>query len=99
MIVINMVQIVLVGVLLICLMMAAKKNDINLLVDMGNYHIRRDKYRNIYFISKILARIISIVMVILFAIYVSDRYLVNIYLITIYCMLLLCFETLKNPLL
>ena len=94
MIVINMVQIVLVGILLICLMMAAKKNDINLLVDMGNYHISRDKYRNIYFISKILARIISIVMVILFAIYISDRYLVNIYLIAIYCMLLLCFETL-----
>lgn len=64
------------------------------LVDMGNYHICRDKYRNIYFISKILARIISIVMVILFAIYVSDRYLVNIYLITIYCTILLCFETL-----
>ena len=64
------------------------------LVDMGNYHISRDKYRNIYFISKILARIISIVMVILFAIYVSDRYLVNIYLITIYCTILLCYETL-----
>ena len=64
------------------------------LVDMGNYHISRDKYRNIYFISKILARIISIVMVILFAIYISDRYLVNIYLITIYCTILLCSETL-----